>query len=247
MKATGYARRILDATVPVTFPAGQMVRVLAHRVGYNRKPAVEFERVYLEALAAFIRPGMVAFDIGAEEGEFSAFAAGLGARVHLIEPAPTYWPNLRMVWEANRTEPPAGCWPGFFCAPREQRPLERVPRSGWPPEVDGPIILDGQFGSLAEHLHLPALSLDTYCSAMRARPDFLMIDVEGSEGNVLEGAASTLRTVRPVVFLSLHPPEWLAKYGWTHERLFAYMEAAGYRRTLLGIDHEEHLRFDPEP
>lgn len=235
----------MSATVAQEFPAGQTVHVLAHRVGRNRKPPAEFERVYLEALAAHLRPRMVVFDIGAEEGEFSAFAAGFGAQVHLVEPSPVYWPNLRAVWEANCAEPPAGCWPGFFCGPDGERPLDRVPAAAWPPESLGPLLLDGQFGSLAEHPHLPAIALDTYCAVTHARPDVLMIDVEGSEGPVLKGASRTLLEARPTVFLSLHPEEWLGWYGWTRARLFGHMASHGYAATLLGIDHEEHWRFDP--
>jgi len=237
---------MLEETIDVPFPAGKHLRILNHRIGKNRLPPDQFEREYLEALADVLRPGMIVYDVGAEEGEFSAFAAQLvgGASMHLFEPAPWCWPNIWSVWLANRLAPPAGCWPGFVGAEiRGSWPLFRT--DGWPREVEGPLCLDGAFANLAEHPHLPCITLDAYGWSAWTAPDVLMIDVEGSEWPVLLGAADVLRKARPHVFLSLHPDEWQAPYGGSTETILAYLRGFGYEARHLHTDHEAHWQFTP--
>ncbi len=236
-------------TVEVAFPAGRRLRVLAHRAVMHN--FAEHERAYLERLAAALCPGMVVYDIGAEEGEFSAFAASIvgGEGVHLFEPVPAIWPNIRALWGANGLAGPGGCWPGFLADSTRGASVSRVAR-GWPRESEGPIRDVSGFAVIHQRPELPSVSLDDYMRLSGTAPDVLMLDVEGAEVLVIAGASEVLRTVRPLVFLSLHPPEFLAEYTLngapcTRDMLWTMLNDAGYIAEHIETDHEEHWQFTP--
>ena len=227
----------------VDFPAGRRLKILPHRVTRNRRPPHVHEREYLEAILAHLRPGMVVYDVGAEEGEFTALVAREvgGANVHIIEPSAKYWPNIRAVWEGNVEGDPGSSLVAFASDETRGYPAVMTP---WPLESIGPLLLEGEFGSLTEHPHIPAIRIDGLAE-VRTPPAVIMIDVEGSEGQVLAGAERVLHDHRPTVFLSLHPNSWLARYGWSHARLFAFVRDLGYGIRYISSDHETHLELRP--
>jgi FkbM family methyltransferase len=57
------------------------------------------------------------------------------------------------------------------------------------------------------------------------RPDLMKIDVEGAEVDVLEGAADTLSTARPILFIDLHS---------TNEPIARLLEHHRYEARVLG-------------
>jgi hypothetical protein len=56
-------------------------------------------------------------------------------------------------------------------------------------------------------------------------PDFIKIDVEGAEAEVLEGASATLLASRPVLVIELHG---------TNAAVLAVLDRLGYRAGVLG-------------
>lgn len=71
------------------------------------------------------------------------------------------------------------------------------------------------------------VSLDRFCADRGLRPAVVKIDVEGAECSVIEGAREMLRTVRPKVFLSVHPGH-LAVLGQDESRLMELAASVGY-------------------
>lgn len=72
------------------------------------------------------------------------------------------------------------------------------------------------------------LRLDDYVAALtRRRVDFMKIDVEGAELQVLRGMRVTLSTLRPVVCLEVYG-EWTR--GFTHDAhaVISLLESMGY-------------------
>lgn len=207
-----------------------------------------WERERLASMHANLKPGMVVYDIGAEEGDLPGLWASWGCAVVLFEPNPLVWPNARAVFEANGLAP-AGCWPGFAAdvtadAPEADRELLAI-RDGWPVSAYGDVIGDHGFRQLNERPHdTPRVRIDDVPAVLDVpAPTAITIDVEGSELSVLHGAERTMRDVRPLVWVSVHPTFMREQYGVDAEDLFAFMAGLGYRRTHLASDHEEHEFF----
>lgn len=235
--------------VEVTFPTGDLIRVLPHREAAHH--FATWEACVLPSLRSACGAGAVLFDVGAEIGEFAVMCAKAGAAVHLLEPVWRNWPGMRATFEANGVLP-AGCWQGFVADAshdgEQHQGRQGWPRDGelWPDATDGQILLEQHFGVLHEHPHVPAITLDEYAAKTGARPTVITMDCEGAEGVVLAGGLALIRSCRPTVFVSIHPwQHYMDRYKWTQERIFRLFYHANYRGRFLGEDHECHWRFDP--
>jgi len=218
-----------------------------------------WEATRLAAMATVIDHGSVVYDVGAEEGDFPALWASWGAQVYLAEPNPRVWPNIRLVWEANRLPAPIGCWPGFIGAENDDRTLGGPAGDGrgetlwadgdpWPRSAYGPVIGDHGFCQLGERPDLPSVTIDALVADGVPAPTVITMDVEGSELHVLRGAERTLDEHQPDVFVSIHP-EFMAHHYGIEEgvtEVRAFMHRRGYdndRHVFLAIDHEHHWWF----
>lgn len=210
-----------------------------------------WERERLAAMHDRIKPGMVVFDCGAEEGDFPALYASWGAQVVLFEPNPYVVPNIKAIWDANQLPAPRGFFAGFAAAstnltPPNMEPVFREPdRGGWPACAYGPVIGDHGFRNVCERPHdTPQIAIDDYCTSYAVYPDVLTMDVEGAELVVLTGARWVLEACRPLVFISVHPAFMWDMYGHTPDELHGLMDDLGYVGTHLATDHEEHWMFE---
>ena len=71
-----------------------------------------------------------------------------------------------------------------------------------------------------EETIVDVVTLDKFCSEEEIRPDFIKIDVEGFELEVLRGAASLLRDVRPVLMIEIQAG---------HQEIVRLARQLGYR------------------
>lgn len=172
----------------------------------------ESQRVFLD----HVRPGDVVFDIGANVGFFTLLAAKLArdGHVYAFEPLPRNLDYLRRHLELNRIRN------------AEVLPIALSSSTG---TAHFAVAAHPAMGALAESggLEVATDTLDRLVAAGKLRaPDFLKIDVEGAEHDVLRGAAEVLRDARPTIFLSAH--------GWKqHELCWELLQNAGYRLELL--------------
>lgn len=65
----------------------------------------------------------------------------------------------------------------------------------------------------AESIDVAVTTLDQFVRDGHRPPTFVKIDVEGSEGAVLRGAAATLANHRPTLLIELHTPEQDVQVG----------------------------------
>lgn len=181
------------------------------------------------------------FDVGAEEGDFPALWASWRNDVVLFEPNPKVWANVKAIFDANRLAPLL-TFPGFAADQDGDRDIEFLGGLGhgpvWPPSAHGPVIGDHGFCNLSERPDVPRLRIDTVAEVMP--PTAITIDVEGAELQVLRGAEHTLRELRPLVWVSVHPEFMADMYGDTPDDLHGFFDKLGYERTFLTTDHEQH-------
>jgi FkbM family methyltransferase len=144
----------------------------------------------------------VMYDIGAHLGFYALPAARLGAEVIAFEPDPESAARLRMHVERNglgdrvRTVEAA-----VWSSSRPSITFRRgVPRSQggvcW--RDHQPVLATGGV------IEVAAVSLDDFVASGEPAPQVIKLDVEGSEAEVLNGAASTLREYHPVLIVEVH-------------------------------------------
>lgn len=163
---------------------GKVWRVLGGT--YEEEQTRLFERV--------VAPGETVLDLGAHLGYYTLLAsllAGREGRVVAFEPDPRNAWYLRRHAALNR------------CRNVQVEEAAVFDRGGSLGFAAGPGSGTGRV-SVASGLPVSVVRLDDFVSERGLRPGVVKIDVEGSEGEVLSGARETLRSHRPVLFLSTH-------------------------------------------
>ncbi len=148
-------------------------------LGWYEKPCVEF-------VATLIRPGMVAFDVGANVGFYTLLLAqGVGpeGRVIAFEPDPANVAYLKKHLSLNKIDN-----------------VEIVEAAVSDKEGTAYFSGTGAMGKLS-HAGAPiqSVQLDNF-----SRPDFIKMDIEGGETAALRGSAKILAERHAVWFIALH-------------------------------------------
>ncbi|MEU0398720.1 FkbM family methyltransferase [Streptomyces sp. NPDC006197] len=225
-------------------PAGRRAAGLAAALGWAaaRMPFVEDE---IAGLRAFVRPGDVCVDVGAEYGLYTwalAPLVGRTGRVHSVEPLPG--PARWLAFAAgalgcgnvsvHRTALGARPGRGHLSLPR---------RHGLP--VHGRAYLDvGARGAgpnsefrTSRPVRTRVHTLDQLVrTAGMRRVSFVKADVEGAELALLHGAGETLDRFRPTLLLEIEDRH-LAKYGADPSDVVRHLRERGYRMRRWRRDH----------
>lgn len=199
-----------------------------------------WERKRLDLMSEKIGKDSVVFYVGAEEGEFPALCSMWGAKkVVLFEPNNLVWSNLRAVWEENRLPIPLS-----FVGFASDKDTHGEMLEGFPECAYGEIISNHAFKELRGNTDIPEIKIDTVVQKLHMIPDFIILDVEGSEGKVLRGAEKTLSEHHPKIFLSGHP-EFMLDYGEHLTELRKWIIDLGYEETLIDYPlHEVHFYYE---
>lgn len=192
-----------------------------HFFGYD----IVYEVQPFRALERLVRPGMTAFDIGANIGIMSvlmAKLAGPGGRVCSFEPHPSNYALL----ERNMGLNAAGGWHGFQVLVGD-RVQPAVPF----------FIDDDNFGASSSLIHkesnsrvieVPMLTLDALAGERGLWvPDVIKLDVEGAEIDVVRGGRIMLGGHHPLIVCEVHGMI-LEEAGKTVADLFGLLEELGY-------------------
>jgi FkbM family methyltransferase len=197
----------------------------------------------LASMRYLIPPGGIALDVGAHFGLYAAEMSrrvGTSGQVHAFEPVPyTYW-RLRETIALNRlgNVTPQQC--AISCEVGAAK-INVFPTGyeGWNTMLPNP---RGHSGVEPEQaLEVPVETLDHYCAAHDVdRVEFLKVDVEGLERDVLLGASDLLsgHRIRSVCFEV--SAATLADVGITSSDVFSVLADAGYR-VYRFLDHERRF------
>lgn len=172
----------------------------------------------LLGLAEFVRPGAVCFDIGAAYGMYTyplARLAGPAGQVHSFEPLPVPYRILdagrrasgaRNIRITNAALGSSTGWQRLTLPYRFGLPIH-----GWAHVQEG-LKHPGRF-TATRTLEVPIYTVDRVCELREiSRVDFMKVDVEGFEPEVLKGAESTIARHRPTLLLEIEDRH-LDKYG----------------------------------
>ncbi len=180
----------------------------------------KFEPYKSEAFLKEFIPGSIFYDIGAHIGYFSAIACSLNAgkgHVYAFEPRPDNSNFFRRHMKANKFE-------GFT--------LTQAAVSA----KEGEVRFNANTGTATGHispmgnLTVKVISIDRQFEAgVIPAPDFIKIDVEGGEIEVLKGCEKVISTCKPKILVATHGPQ-------THEFVINFLNTHGYQYEVLNQD-----------
>ncbi len=186
-------------------------------------------------LAALPLRGKVVYDIGAHAGAYSLFFSrrvGPAGAVVAFEPSPKTFALLRRNIEINGVSNVRAleCALGrestrraLYVLPGMPSTASLAPEARTPFRLRSAVVAIEPLDVLAPRLDLPS-------------PDFIKIDVEGMEAEVLAGATDTLRRWRPDVLVEIHGATPHARKAQA-ERVAILLARLGY-----GLTHVESRR-----
>lgn len=176
-----------------------------------------FEYDKQRLLEKTITPGSIVFDLGAQAGFYtllSSVLVGPQGKVFAFEPLPPNLVYLKKHLRLNNItnvtiiEAAVSDAPGIAAFEEGARSTQ---------------------GHISPHggLQVKTVSLDDLTSSGKIPyPDFMKVDVEGAEVQVLDGAASLLRRGHPTIFLETHGPD-------LHRQCSEFLQSLGYRLEPL--------------
>ena len=159
----------------------------SHRYFFVRD---DYECKMLEPVQKLIRPGAVAFDIGAHFGFWALVLSrlvGSIGRIYAFEPSPENRGRLRRNLELNSIHN-----------------VEVVPLAASDHEGMSRLSENGSATRIgAGAVEIATTTLDEFCKD-KSVPDFLLMDVEGHAGAVLCGASAVFDKRRPPLICEIH-------------------------------------------
>jgi FkbM family methyltransferase len=144
--------------------------------------------------ATMVKPGALAFDIGSHVGDRIGSFRRCGARVVALEPQPLCARVIREIYgdDAGVTLVEAACGPRpgrLTLHINSANPTVTTASRDFVAAADGAGGWEGQVWD--QQIEVPVTTLDALVAA-HGRPDFVKIDVEGFEGDVLAGLSMAL-------------------------------------------------------
>ncbi len=173
------------------------------------------------AVQELVRPGMVAYDVGANLGYVTLMlsqAVGETGQVFAFEALPANLERLRANLALNALPSPVTVVPGAVA--ERAAPVEfLVHASGGMGKAAGSA---GREADYQETITVPGISLDAFVYERgNPAPQAVKMDIEGGEILALPGMSRLLAEARPVILLELHGPD-AARVVWET------LSAAGY-------------------
>lgn len=169
-------------------------------------------------------PGTL-FDVGAHHGLFSHLycLAGGGNRAVAYEPSPVLLEGARRISSLNALEDRT-----TFRLAAVGAEVATLP--GWTDA--GGLIAFGQAPDSVPQIDVEMTTLDAEVERLGIVPQVVKVDVEGYEGEVLQGARRLLAKHRPLLFLEMHL-DWLEKRGVSARGIVEDLRSHGYRFESL--------------
>lgn len=170
--------------------------------------------------ARTLRPGMVAFDVGANLGYYTllfADAVGPSGKVVSIEPNPATFELLEESVRLNGFERHVRLVQA--AAADREGTLDLFVPAGEPKNAT--VAFGGGARPAEARVSVPAVPLDRLGSGLE-RVDFLKIDVEGAEPAVLAGMSDTIARFRPTIVLEFNASRYEDPAAFLDRLLAAY-------------------------
>ena len=213
--------------IPIRLPWGVWWLVMNDVMSRHIRFRDDFEQGEQNFLIRFLQPGMIALDVGAHHGLYTLLASrkvDIKGRVIAFEPSPRERRRLQLHVKINRCtnvhiEPFAlssneGTAELFVCLGQETGC-----NSLRPPAVNEPM----------KKVQVPITTLDRYLEQIAIdKVDFVKMDVEGAELEVLHGASKLLGNYRPLILCELADVR-TGPWGYCSVEIYDFLKSRSYR------------------
>lgn len=182
-------------------------------------------------LRAGIRPGHCCVDVGAHVGFYAlqmALWTAPGGRVIAFEPNPTARAVLQANVALNHLEDRVTIDASAAGAARGTADLFHSQDTSGLSRLDAPNP-DSRSGA---PVRVPVITLDEYCAEHRVTPDWILVDAEGADLAVLQGAARLLRDTPVRVVVEMHATLWDPRHT-TPATFDAFLKSCGRRAVPI--------------
>lgn len=210
----GFTTTFFGAPMTVTLPAGTDLYVFGAK---THRSELQLTRYLMQS----IRPNEVYFDVGAHVGFYSLLAQHLGANVEAFEPTPATFALLQQNTADARN---IRTW-NVAVSDRDEVLsfyVHDVAHS-----ENNTTNADAKASNALE-VTVQGVRLDAFAERQNVQPDYVKIDVEGGEVQVLRGMVGLLATATPTVILEYIPAQkaqyaeglaLLATHGYVAHRI----------------------------
>lgn len=207
---------VTDSLRPLGVPAGSIKMIVGSPCDqvaaalWVAGPA-SYERPLPQLVAALGRSSRRAVVVGANTG-FYCIVLGLQGRhqpsIDAVEPWPPALERLHQNLELNGLEDRVKVWPAAAASDVGPRTLF-VPSplgENWPFEMSAS--LSSTFRQRHdEEIQVQAMTVDMVSDSAPEPVELILIDAEGQNYEVLRGAANTVESARPIIFIEVTPGE----------------------------------------
>lgn len=213
--------------LPVRLPWGDWWLAYGDAMGKHIRLHDNFEQGEQGFLLQFLRPGMTVLDIGAHHGLYSLLASqkvNPGGHVVAFEPSPRELRRLRRHLSLNRCRN-VQVEPLALGNTEETRELyvalgqETGCNSLRPPAISEPV----------RKVRVPVTTIDRYIQKTGIQSvDFVKLDVEGAELEVLKGGSGLLSDFKPAILCELADVR-TEPWGYRSVEIYEFVATLGYR------------------
>lgn len=179
-----------------------------------------------------IKPGDVVIECGGHHGAQTILLSrwvGADGKVVVVEPMPENLAILKKNIALNELK-------NVVVVPKAAG--DRSDHVRMRPDSNGSVAFDGKANN---GLEVESVSLDDLAAELGIKPNFIKIDVEGFEYQILKGARNILAQV-PAVFVEVHTL-CLPRYGYAFEDLWKLIDPELYEISSQREDNEQPTRY----
>ncbi len=188
-----------------TFWGEDMIVVFPEKVSLSIYPYGLFEEDVTRMILEHVKPGMTFLDIGAHFGFNTLLASaivGNAGQVHSFEPTPSTFEMLRL-----NTKNRKNIYINNMAVFSTQKTISfndyglifSAFNSIYPPRLRESALKTME----VKNYEIRAISVDEYIDSNKIAPDFIKIDAESAEYDILCGMETTLSHLRPIIVLEV--------------------------------------------
>jgi FkbM family methyltransferase len=179
-----------------------------------------YEKRIVNFASSFVSPGTVSVDVGANIGLFT-LPFSRGQLVYSFEPEPRVFRKLKANLQLNKI---SNVHPLPYALSDQPGHATLHTFSDNNPNEGAASLYEGHSGYSTVPIPVQVKTLDAY---NLPRVDFIKIDTEGNDMNVMLGAVQTITRCRPAILFEWHQPSW-AEAGHTLEDAKRLLQPLGY-------------------